>query len=36
VGYDASAYAVAKAAVLVEMMMQGASHDEVLQVGSAH
>jgi hypothetical protein len=35
VGYDASAYAVAKAAVLVEMMTQGAKDDEVLQVSTS-
>jgi len=33
VGYDASPYAVAKAAVLLEMMKQGAHTDTVLQVG---
>jgi hypothetical protein len=33
VGYDASPYAVAKAAVLVQMMKQGADADAVLQVG---
>jgi hypothetical protein len=33
VGYDASPYAVAKAAVLLEMMQQGANTDVVLQVG---
>uniref|UniRef100_A0A383WH56 Uncharacterized protein n=1 Tax=Tetradesmus obliquus TaxID=3088 RepID=A0A383WH56_TETOB len=32
VGYDASPFAVAKAAVLLEMMQQGASDDAVLQV----
>jgi hypothetical protein len=32
VGYDGSAYAVAKAAVLAEMMLQGADDDAVLQV----
>lgn len=34
VGYDASPYAVAKAAVLLEMMAGGADTDAVLQVGS--
>jgi len=32
VGYEISAYAVAKAVLLVEMMMQGADNDAVLQV----
>jgi hypothetical protein len=32
-GYDASAYAVAKAAVLVEMMSQAVHEDHILQVG---
>jgi hypothetical protein len=34
VGYDASPYAVAKAAVLLEMMRGGAEPDSVLQVQS--
>lgn len=33
VGYEASAYAVAKAEVLLEMLRQGAETDAVLQVG---
>jgi hypothetical protein len=33
VGYEASAYAVAKAEVLLEMLRQGADTDAVLQVG---
>lgn len=36
VGYDASAFAVAKAAVLVEMVQQGADDDAVLQVRGQH